>query len=103
MSKTMIDGLLVNPGAAKGTEKLIHTGEGRIYALIISHAEVTAQKVVLYDDTSAQAGDEILVLWIAPERCPVFYRFPRSQSIHFTDGLYIDNGNCEVAVWGIGY
>ena len=76
----------------------ILTGKGLLHGLHISHAEVTAQKVTLYDNTAA-SGTVIITLQIAPEQSPTFIMFPRRYSIPFTTGLSAIYTNCELNVW----
>lgn len=86
----------------------VHTGSGRIIGYIISHAEATTQTVTFYDNTAA-SGTVAHQVKVHPNRSPIHIEIARNideskrLGIPFTTGLHIDPGNCEVAVWAIGY
>lgn len=86
----------------------VHTGRGRIMAYLISHSEATAQTVTFYDNTAA-SGTIAHLVKVHPNRSPAYIQFARRPDeskllgIAFETGLTVDPGNCEVAVWAIGY
>ena len=95
MPKTMIRGSCHTAAAT------VHTGAGVLLGLLISHAQVTAQAVTLYDNTAA-SGTVLLIVIVAPERSPFYVTFPRDLAPAFTTGLHVAPGNCAVAIWGMG-
>jgi len=101
MAKVIRDGYRVTGQAAK-----VHSGSGRLIGYLISHDETTAQAVVFYDSTS-MGGTVLHVVNVSPERSPFFVRFGQpfgsEEGIPFSNGLSINAGNCEVAIWSIGY
>lgn len=106
MAKTIYNGLLWSgPGLSGGASNPIHSHSGRILAVLVSHAETTAQTVTFYDGTSIPepADDEILVLHVAPEQSPYFLRFARDDAIPFTTGLCVAGSTCDVHIWSIDY
>ena len=86
----------------------VHTGRGRIMAYLISHAEATTQTVTFYDNTAA-SGTIAHQVKVHPQRSPTYIQLARRVDeskllgIEFETGLTIAPGNCEVAVWCIGY
>jgi hypothetical protein len=101
MGKVIRDGYRVVGQAAK-----IHSGPGRLLGYLISHEESTPQVVIFYDST-AVGGTPIHVVNVSPERSPFFVRFGQvpgaEEGIPFSTGLSVNAGNCEVAVWSIGF
>jgi hypothetical protein len=101
MAKVLRDGLRVVSQAAS-----VHTGTGRLIGYLVSHAESTPQSVIFYD--SLDVGGTVLhVVNVSPERSPFFVRFGQApgseEGIPFSTGLSVNAGNCEVALWSIGY
>lgn len=90
------------------TTTTVHEGRGRILAYMVSHGQDTPQTVTFYDNTAA-SGTVAHQVIVAPERSPVYIQFARRPDeskllgISFETGLTVDPGNCEVAVWAIGY
>ncbi len=90
------------------TSTTVHTGRGRIMSYLISHAEATTQTVTFYDNTAA-SGTIAHQVKVHPNRSPVHIQFARGADeskllgIEFETGLTVDPGNCEVALWCIGY
>ena len=90
------------------TTTTVHTGRGRIMAYLISHAEATTQTVTFYDNTAA-SGTVAHQVKVHPYKSPTYIQFARRPDeskllgIEYETGLTIDPGNCEVAVWAIGY
>jgi hypothetical protein len=101
MGKIIRDGYRVVGQAAN-----IHNSAGRLLGYLISHDESTPQAVIFYDST-AVGGTVLHVVNVSPERSPFFVRFglaPGSEEgIPFSTGLSVNAGNCEVAIWSIGF
>jgi hypothetical protein len=101
MAKVVRDGFRVVGQAAN-----LHSGAGRLIGYLISHDESTPQTVIFYDATVV-GGTVLHVVNVSPERSPFFVRFgepPGSdEGIPFSTGLSVNAGNCEVAVWSIGF
>jgi len=74
------------------------TGGGKLLGFLVSHAETTAQTVTFYDATSApSAGNELLIVNIAPEQSPYYIWFRRP--VLFTTGLAATYTNCDLHTW----
>ena len=84
-----------------GTNRIVHTGSGLLYALLASHAETTAQVVSLYDGL-AETGEPLLRIYVAAEQSPYFLNFQDRLSVPFITGLTVQPGNCEVNLWLVG-
>jgi hypothetical protein len=101
MAKVVRDGYRV-VGSTAG----VHVGAGRLIGYLISHDESTPQTVIFYD-SPAVGGTVLHVVNVSPERSPFFVRFGQApgseEGILFSSGLSINAGNCEVAIWSIGY
>ena len=101
MGKVVRDGYRV-VGQAAG----VHTSAGRLLGYLISHDESTPQTVIFYDAT-AVGGTVLHVVNVSPERSPFFVRFGQApgaeEGIPFSTGLGVNAGNCEVAIWSIGF
>ena len=101
MARVVRDGFRVVGQAAR-----VHTGAGRLIGYLISHAESTPQTVIFYDSLEVD-GTVLHVVNVSTERSPFFVRFGQppgsEEGIPFSTGLSINAGNCEVAVWSIGY
>lgn len=80
----------------------IHTGSGVLRGFLISHSEASADTVTFYDNTAA-SGDVLLIVKVAPERSPLYIRFPRDDAVAFSTGLSVDVGNCDICVWSVGF
>ena len=74
----------------------VHSGSGRVTALLISHVRETAQAVILYDALTC-AGEILACIQVAPGQCPVWIAFP--DGLRFSRGLSINAGDCEVNLW----
>ena len=101
MAKVVRDGFRVVGQTAR-----VHAGAGRLIGYLISHDESTPQSVIFYD--SLDVGGTVLhVVNVSPERSPFFVRFGQApgseEGIPFSTGLSVNAGNCEVALWSIGY
>jgi hypothetical protein len=101
MAKVVRDGFRVVSQVAS-----VHTRTGRLIGYLVSHAESTPQSVIFYD--SLDVGGTVLhVVNVSPERSPFFVRFGQApgseEGIPFSIGLSVNAGNCEVALWSIGY
>jgi hypothetical protein len=101
MAKIVRDGFRV-VGSTAG----VHVGSGRLVGYLISHDEDTPQSVIFYDSTSV-GGTVLHVVNVSPERSPFFVRFGQApgseEGIPFSNGLSVNAGNCEVAIWSIGF
>lgn len=93
----------INPGATEGIEQLVHTGQGILLGFLISNTSGAAVTVTFYDDTAANAGQEILAVDAPTNMEPRYVMFPRHMGLKFDDGLYVAHGNAEVAVWAVCY
>ena len=101
MAATIKDGQRV-----LGLASALHSGRGRLLGYMISHSESTAQAVTFYDSLSCE-GIILHQVKVHPSRSPFFVRFGtppgKEEGIPFANGLSVNAGNCEVAVWSIGY
>jgi hypothetical protein len=101
MAKVVRDGYRV-----VGSTAAVHSGAGRLVGYLIIHDESTPQSVIFYDAT-AVGGSVLHVVTVSPERSPFFVRFGQApgseEGIPFSNGLSVNAGNCEVAIWSIGY
>jgi hypothetical protein len=88
-------------GFIPGGTKTIHAGKGALLALVISHAEGTAQTVTLYDSLSA-AGVLLARFVVAPEQSPAYLRFSDGFPLRFSTGLTMAAGDCSVVVIATG-
>jgi hypothetical protein len=105
-SKSLSEGTRV-----QGTAVVLHVGAGRLVGYLASHNENESQAVVFYDSAST-SGTVLHKIWV-PSGEVVYIRFGMSSAqdeanivrsaIPFSTGLAVDPGNCEVAVWAIGY
>jgi hypothetical protein len=90
---------------AQGTAVVLHVGAGRLVGYLASHNESESQAVIFYDSAST-SGTVLHKIWV-PSGEVVYIRFgmssARDEAIPFSTGLAVDPGNCEVAVWAIGY
>ena len=80
-------------------EGLVHTGKGYLTGYLASHEEISAQAVIFYDNTS-DSGVIIHKVFIDRAMSPFFVIF--RDGLAFSTGLYVNPGNCEVAVWASG-
>jgi hypothetical protein len=78
------------------------TGAGKLLGILVSHAQATVQTVTFYDNTAA-SGTVLLTLYIDPNRCPTYIRFPLKNPIEFSTGLSATYTNCELNVWAVDY
>jgi hypothetical protein len=89
-----------------GLTSAVHSGRGRLLGYLISHSESTAQTVIFYDSLNCE-GSVLHQVKLHPNRSPFFVRFGtppgKEEGIPFSTGLSVNAGNCEVAVWSIGY
>jgi hypothetical protein len=101
MAKVVRDGYRV-----VGSTAAVHTSAGRLVGYLVSHDEKTPQSVIFYDSPSV-GGTVLHVVTVSTERSPFFVRFGQApgseEGIPFSDGLSVNAGNCEVAIWSIGY
>jgi hypothetical protein len=77
-------------------------GSGRIRALLVSHAETSAQTVTFYDtaDYDTDPGTVVLELKLPAAIAPVYLRFPQGDDVRFADGLHVIGAdNCALALW----
>jgi hypothetical protein len=105
-SKSLSEGTRV-----QGTAVVLHVGAGRLVGYLASHNEGESQAVVFYDSAST-SGTVLHKIWV-PSGEVVYIRLggyitsgvssARDEAIPFSTGLAVDPGNCEVAVWAIGY
>ena len=87
-----------------GQPAVLHSGAGRLLGYLVSHNQAGARAVTFYDSPSA-AGRVLHKVHVAPERSPVYVRFAdgKDAGLPFSAGLAVDPGDCDVAVWSIGY
>jgi hypothetical protein len=101
MAKVVRDGYRV-VGSMDG----VHVGAGRLLGYLVSHDESTAQTVIFYDSPTV-GGTALHVVNVSPERSPFFVRFGQApgaeEGVPFSNGLSVNAGNCEVAIWSIGF
>jgi hypothetical protein len=98
MAKTILSGyFLINAGVAA----TLHTQPGRLLAVLISHAQGTAQNVSFYNATAATPTTEILVVTVNPAQSPFYLELPRHAGIEFDTALHVVQGNCNVSVWSV--
>lgn len=88
-------------GYAGQETKIIHSGDGALLAIIISHAEATTQTVTLYDGINV-SSTVLATFQVAPDRSPAYVEFPDDFPLRFTDGLTVEAGNCYVNVLATG-
>ena len=96
MAKTILNGYYIAPP----TTLTLHSNAGRLYAVLVSHAQTTVQTVIFYDNTAA-SGTMILRINIQPNTSPFFLQLPRQLGIPFSTGLHVDPGSCDVNVWSL--
>jgi hypothetical protein len=99
-SKSLSEGTRV-----QGTSQVLHVGAGRLVGYLASHGEEEAQAVTFYDSETT-SGTVLHKIWV-PSGEVVYIRFGMSsaldEAIPFSEGLAVDPGLCDVAVWAIGY
>ena len=83
----------------RGSAATLHTGPGKLQAVLISHSMETAQVVSFYDAVRA-AGTPLLRLYVAAGQSP--YYLVLHDPIPFSTALSANPGNCELAVWAVG-
>jgi hypothetical protein len=82
---------------------LVHTGAGKLVALLLSTSAAAAVTFTLYDNTSG-AGTVLLQVALAPDESPVYLRFPDDIPFTFTTGLYLSVPATSYAhAWAIGF
>lgn len=83
-------------------------GPGRLYALLISHDQLSVQTVTLYDNIAA-SGTVLAAIHVAPERSPALLDFSailggKKSGLSFSAGLSIAAGaHAEVTTWELRY
>jgi hypothetical protein len=84
--------------ASAGTQVI--TGAGRLYGILMSTDQATAQTVTFYDNTAA-SGTVILKhsIVLPTAGCPFYVRFPEKSPIAFSTGLHVVNANIELNLW----
>lgn len=89
-----------------GVQEAVHCGRGRLYAYLASHDQISAQAVIFYDSVQC-SGVVLHKIYVSPQQSPTYIRFGRSpgkeEGLLFENGLSINAGNCELAVWAVGY
>ena len=80
---------------------LLHNGPGSVLRILASHAESSAQTVILYDGLNA-ASPIMLKLHLPTGSIPFHLQFPEASPLRFALGLYVDPGNCAVHLTTIG-
>ena len=104
MAKHIHDGVLFSGTSLTGSHAaILHSAAGRLLGLVISHAQVTTQTVILYDATAATAGTEIAAFRVGPNNTPFQMHLPRDAGIPFNTALFITAANCDVLVWSVDY
>ncbi len=79
---------------------LVHTGAGRLYAVVISNGSGISQNVIIYDNTAA-SGTKLLDMDVPSGAVPVQLEW-RSLAMDFSTGLYVVPGSAKVHIWAIG-
>lgn len=78
-----------------GAARLLHTGSGSVVALVVSNPAEGAQTITFYDGLSSAAP--VLLRLAIPAGCaPFCMDFSAGNGLHFTDGLTIDPGGCDL-------
>lgn len=103
MPRTVSNGIYTAAGAGA---TVLHTGAGRLFALLISHANAAVQTVTFYDNT-AGSGTVLLKISLQPSADPAYIRFGptagRDEALSFSTGLTVNPANCDVLTWLAGY
>jgi hypothetical protein len=82
---------------------LIHTGPGKLVALLLTTADTSAVSIVIYDNTAA-SGTVLMTIVLHPEQSPTFLRFPDDIPTTFATGLYLSiPSQTTVYAWAIGF
>jgi hypothetical protein len=80
---------------------LVHTGGGRLAAVLVSSKEASPQTITLYDNTAA-SGTVIFQLYLNPAQAPFYLVFPDGHQPKFSVGLYVVPGATSLQVWAVG-
>ena len=85
---------------------LVHTGPGKLLALLLTTNDAATTLITLYDDTKDDTGSELLTIYLSPSRSPVYITFPAGMPVLFSTGLYVAipagvTGSAHV--WAIGF
>jgi len=80
---------------------LVHTGGGRLAAVLVSNKEASPQTVTIYDNTAA-SGTVIFQLYLNPSKLPFHIIFPLGHQPVFNTGLYVVPGATTAQVWAVG-
>ena len=103
MSREIYHGRYVAGGGGAVT---LHTGAGRLFALLLSHNQTSAQTVTLYDNTAA-SGTVLAQMHLHPQQSPTYLRLGaapgREEGLQFSHGLTVDPGTCDVMLWLAAY
>jgi hypothetical protein len=82
---------------------LVHTGRGKLVALLLTTASTGAVSIVIYDNTAA-SGTILMTIVLNPGESPTFLRFPDDIPLTFTTGLYLGiPAQTTVYAWAIGF
>ncbi len=82
------------------TSANIVSGAGELKGLLISHNQASVQTITLYDSLTA-TGTILMQIYLAPGQCPFLLWLPRSETLHFANGLSYSATNCELSVWAM--
>jgi len=80
----------------------VHNGAGRLLGYHLSHCEATSQTVTFFDGSLAE-GAVMLRVHVAPNQPPIYVRFGLEGGLPFRQGLAVEAGSVEAAVWLVGY
>ncbi len=79
----------------------VHTGQGYVKGILISHNQGAAQQVVFYDNTTG-SGTVVLRVTLPANPAP-FYCMFEPGAIAFATGLtVVAPANVDVNVWAVG-
>jgi len=90
---------------AGATGPLVHTGAGKVVAVLVSTSGAESATIVLYDDTKDGPNTELLTILLNPAQSPTFVSFPAALPVPFLTGLYVKVPSAATVchVWAIGF
>jgi hypothetical protein len=75
--------------------RTLHSGQGKLLAILASHDQSASQQVILYDGTNSFSP--VLLSLHIPANCPpVHLVFSQAEPLRFWQGLTVDPGLCEL-------
>lgn len=83
---------------------LVHTGAGRLAALLVTNSTAAAVAFTVYDNTSA-AGTVLLTVNVPAGQAPTMLHFPADLPVTFATGLYLAGAaaGATVYAWAVGF